>query len=474
VLIAIAVGNMSGRLLSVNSVDKAQLEAYRFREALDRKRAQFVEDGLSEQEIAARISADEARIRAAMRLQRPFLSANDRSRWLTIRSLVEHGTYAIDEVVTQPNWDSIDKVRHEGRDGELHYYSSKPPLLATLLAGEYWVIHRLTGWTLADHPYAIGRLMLFTVNIVPLALMYVVLGRIVERLGTSDWGRVFVMACATLGTFLNTFAIVLNNHIIAAVSASLALYALVRILHDGERRLRYFALAGFAAGFAAATELPAASLLGCVGLLLLWRAPRETLLAFVPGMVLVAAAFFITNWISHGSLNPPYGHHDWYNYPGSHWTNRTGIDVGEASRATYALHVLVGHHGIFSLTPIWLLSFAGMLAWLVRGDRFRRELAAIALVVSVLCLVFYMGMRPQTDRNYGGMTSGFRWMFWCAPLWLVVMIPAVDRLARSTAGMALAALLLTFSVLSASYPTWNPWTQPWIYNWMESTGWKGF
>jgi hypothetical protein len=88
--------------------------------------------------------------------------------------------------------------------------------------------------------------------------------------------------------------------------------------------------------------------------------------------------------------------------------------------------------------------------------------------------VFYLGMRPQPDRNYGGMTSGVRWMFWFAPLWLITMIPAADRLLRSRAGIAFAALLLTFSVLSASYPTWNPWTHPWIYNWFVWCGWQGF
>ena len=55
-----------------------------------------------------------------------------------------------------------------------------------------------------------------------------------------------------------------------------------------------------------------------------------------------------------------------------------GIDRGEPSPAVYALHVLVGHHGIFSLTPIWLLSAWGTLVWLVRrGDPRLRELAAI-------------------------------------------------------------------------------------------------
>jgi hypothetical protein len=110
--------------------------------------------------------------------------------------------------------------------------------------------------------------------------------------------------------------------------------------------------------------------------------------------------------------------------------------------------------------------------WLRAADWPRRELAALVAAVSIVCLVFFIGLRPQEDRNYGGMTSGFRWMFWCAPLWLMVMIPAADRLARSTAGMAVAIVLLTFSVLSASYPTWNPWTHPWIYNWMIWTGWQ--
>jgi hypothetical protein len=470
----VAVGSMTGRLLAVNSVDKAQLESTRIREALERHLSRFAEPGLSDEQLAERLADDEARMRQELRLQRPFLSANDRSRWMTVRSLVEHGTYEIDAILAEPTWDSIDKVQHLGRDGKPHFYSSKPPLLATLIAGEYWLIHRFTGMTLASHPYELGRLMLMTINVLPLILMYVLLAKIVERLGQSDWGRVFVMAAATLGTFLNTFAVVLNNHIVAAVSAAVAMFALVRIVCDGERRLRYFALAGLAAAFAAANELPAASLVAAVGLILVWRAPRETLIAFVPGVIVVAAAFFTTNWIAHESLKPPYAHREWYDYEGSYWRNRQGIDVGEESRAAYALHALIGHHGIFSLTPMWLLSVAGTFAYLIRGDRPRRELALVIGAVSLACLAFYIGMRPQGDRNYGGMSSGFRWMFWCSPLWLVAMLPAADRLARSVPGIAFAAMLLTVSVLSASYPTWNPWTHPWLYNWMVWNGWQGF
>ncbi len=456
VLIAVATGNMTGRLLAVNSVDKAALEQSR-----------------GGKEV----------------LQRPFLSANDRSRWMTIRALVEHGTYEIDAIVGQPTWDTIDMVQHRGRDGQPHLYSSKPPLLATILAGEYWLIHRLTGWTLGEQPYEVGRLMLFTVNILPLVLMYFLLARLVERFGATDWGRVFVMAVATLGTLLTTFAVVLNNHLVAAVSATVALYAFVRIDCDGERRWSYFVLAGFAAAFTAADELPALSLLAAVGLLLLLRAPRETLRAFVPAALIVVMAFFITNYLAHDSLLPPYMHRstsdpsdNWYAYSytvngverDSYWLDRQGIDRGEPTRLLYALHVLVGHHGIFSLTPVWLLSAWGMWLWFQSGDRARRNLAAMIGVLTLICLVFYIGFRPQEDRNYGGMTSGFRWMFWFTPLWLVVMLPAADRLARSTAGVACGAALLTLSALSVSYPTWNPWTQPWIYRWLEWCGWQGF
>ena len=79
----------------------------------------------------------------------PMLSANDRSRWCTIAALVNEGTYAIDSLIERRHsetnrryWYSIDMVRHRAADGREHAYSSKPPLLPTLLAGEYWLIKK--------------------------------------------------------------------------------------------------------------------------------------------------------------------------------------------------------------------------------------------------------------------------------------------------------------------------------------------
>jgi hypothetical protein len=449
-LIALATGSMLGRITAVTSVDAIGVEAQLYRQG-----------------------------RKDWQRQRPFLSANDRSRWATVRALVEHGTYAIDEVIQERGWDTIDMVKHVGADGREHLYSSKPPLLATLLAGPYWVIYRTTGATLGGYPYEIGRGLLVLVNVLPMILYFVVLAALAERIGTTDFSRMLLMAAATFGTLLTTFAVALNNHLPAAVCAAIVLWAVVRIWYDGSTSGWLFALAGFFAAFCVVCELPALSLFAAVAAGLAWRFPRQMLVAFAPAAALVAAAAVGTNYLAHGSLRPPYMHRsegdNWYDYSyerggqvrDSYWRNPVGIDRGEPSPAIYALHATLGHHGIVSLTPLWLLSAWGLgLMW--KDGRFR-AVATLVIALSLVCLAFYLS-RPQMDRNYGGMTSGLRWMFWFAPLWLVGLLPAADRLAGSRLGRGFALVLLALSAMSAAYPTWNPWTHPWLWNLLECLG----
>jgi hypothetical protein len=98
---------------------------------------------------------------AAVCRVKPLLSANDRSRWCTVWSVVERGTYQIDEIDAVPGWGTIDKVRQQG-----HYYSSKPPVLSTLVAGVYWLVRAVTGWSFDKNPEETMRLILFFVNVV--------------------------------------------------------------------------------------------------------------------------------------------------------------------------------------------------------------------------------------------------------------------------------------------------------------------
>ncbi|MGA2031428.1 MAG: hypothetical protein ABSG68_04165, partial [Thermoguttaceae bacterium] len=379
-LIVVGLGSVMGRILALDAVDRTAVQDYLVKKRLNELKLVLQKQGIAGRELEQALEAEKARLPAALAMRRPFLSANDRSRWCAVRALVEPemrvdgAPYAIDKVIQQPGWDTIDMVKHGG-----HLYSSKPPLMSTLMAGPYWLIYRLTGRTLAAHPFEIGRFMILSINVLSLLVFFLALAGLIERLGTSDWGRMFAMAAAVFGTFLSTFAITINNHLPAAACAAVLLCAAERIWWDDQSRWPLLALAGLCGALMVSDELPALSLLAVISLALLWKAPWPTLLAYLPAAALVTVAFFGTNWIAHHSLKPPYLHRDegdnWYDYSyqrngqtvQSYWTNRQGIDVGEPSPPRYALHVLVGHHGIFSLTPMWLLSVAGLLAWLWRG-----------------------------------------------------------------------------------------------------------
>ncbi len=108
-----------------------------------------------------------------------------------------------------------------------------------------------------------------------------------------------------------------------------------------------------------------------------------------------------------------------------------------------------------------------------RGDPRLRWWAAATAAISLACIAFYFGSAADRTATTAASTSGLRWMFWLAPLWLLTMLPLADVLARRRWTRGLALVLLALSVLSASYPTWNPWTHPWLMNLTQNLRWGG-
>jgi hypothetical protein len=168
--------------------------------------------------------------------------------------------------------------------------------------------------------------------------------------------------------------------------------------------------------------------------------------------------------------------------------------------------VLIGHHGVFSLTAIWMFAIPGVY-WLsrgtpglapssqpfpIKGERKERNnlavleaavrsspepLTALAWLigaVTVACLGFYLFFVPVTIRNYGGGTSGFRFTFWLIPLWLLALIPAADWMAERRARRIVGYILLGISIFSANYAIWNPWVHPWLTEVFLRMGWERF
>ena len=483
IMITVSVGLMLGRIASVEDVRASAKEDAKIRFLLDAKRAELADDGFDAKKIDQKMKAYRAKVYKKYDPRRPFLSANDRSRWCAVRALVEPdmrvegAPYAIDLVIQKPGWDTIDKVKHDG-----HLYSSKPTLLPTLMAAEYWLIYNITGASLGTYPYAVIRFMVATINVTAMIILLLAVAGMVERLGRTDWGRLFAVAAASFATFLSTFAVTINNHTIGAACAAVTLYAAIRILLDRDRRRRWFILGGLAAMFLAANELPALAFTAAIGLLLLLHEPRRTLLAAAPAAAVIVAGFFATNYIAHDGFKPPYMHRkagdNWYEYDyvrrgetiQSYWCTPKGLDQGEENSAVYTLHATIGHHGILSLTPIWFLSVAGLAIGCFRiNPRRLWELTGAIAAVSIVCLIFFFFIE-ENGRNYGGMSSGFRWVFWLAPLWIVGMLPALDGMSTRRWTRAVCLVLLAVSAFSAAYPAWNPWSHPWFHRWLAYMG----
>lgn len=499
-----------------------------------------------------------------------FLSANDRSRWCTIAALVEDGTYAIDRQLAirdatgrRHPWSTIDRVRHTGPDGVMHDYSSKPPLFSTMVAGIYWIVRQASQMTLTEHPIYVARIVIALANLPMLLVMLVAIWRSILDCFAPSSAKLFGLGIAGFGTALLPMSISINNHLPAAMSTAIVLCVYLGVA--GQAQLRQLAgpyfLAGLAAAFAVANELPALSMLAIWSLLFSRQHLLATMLAFVPGVVLVTVAFFITNQLAHQSFRPPYMHRSdgpvigtiersssdgrptadevsqwlrgqrdmptsknsfeliatsspdrwiiqssdgnqryalvrsdgdpiaappsgkmsawnvhqwdhWYDYPGSYWTGqRRGVDRGEQSRLRYFFHLTLGHYGIFSLTPVWLLVPVGLSLRLINQEgRYRYLLAVGIAVVSVVCLSFYVS-RPVIDRNYGGVSSSFRWMLWLTPLWIWAMLPAVTRAMGNGWAKPVVLVLLAASVFSAATAMENPWQHPWIYRYFSFLGW---
>jgi hypothetical protein len=430
----------------------------------------------------------------------PTFSSNDRSRWATVRALVDDGHYWIGErdkngkdhgfVFEEYDWMTIDKVL-DPKSGK-HFYSSKPPLLPTMMAGEYWLLKKLFGWEISKQKWQVVYAGLFTFQWLPLLIYFILLARLVERYGATDWGRLFVLAAGCFATMPTLFAITFNNHTIAACSALFALYAALRLnTHAHGWQPVGFAVAGFFAGFTACCELPATALAAALFLWLLLRSPVQTLLFFVPAALVPVAAFFITNYLAVGEWLPVQSKFEsaWYQFDGSPWKWDEGklnsnIDSLREPKPVYAFNLLLGHHGFFSLSPIWFLASAGMLIGAAHGLRRGPAQAAVGKeqrddlsVVSVLALVIgvaVIGFYIYKTNNYGGWTNGPRWLMWLTPLWLLALLPVADQLAARRWTRVVGYFLLAFSILSVSYRDWSPWRHPWVYNFLESHGWLGY
>jgi len=388
------------------------------------------------------------------------LCPNDNSRWDTVWSLVEKHTYIIDGCP----WDTIDKVHRDGHD-----YSSKPPLLPTLAAGQYWLMKRLTKWTIHEQTDRVCRTIMFTWNVIPLIVLIGLTGQLIARYTTSPWWRAYWLVAAAFGTYVTGYSITFNDHSVGAWSAGFALYGAIRVMYADDRRWWVYLLTGVFAAFAVANQLPAAFFAVVLFAWLLAKRWKGTLLFGLPGALLVVGAFLLTLKLSTGGFIPYYlfKHTELYQYEGSYWSDPSGIDALHEPKRIYLLNLLIGHHGFFSMSPIFVVMVVALIFALRNGRAEVRHLGwfAIAILLSTITI------NTLTTSNYGGMCHGFRYLIWPVPLFVTAGSLTADSYGRPKWVRVIAVLFLFASIVAATSSLDNPWTESWLEDLCKKHDW---
>jgi hypothetical protein len=255
-----------------------------------------------------------------------------------------------------------------------------------------------------------------------------------------------VAVALTVGTTVLPFASLLFGHVMAALWVGLA-WLLAREPDAGGPAV--FG-AGVALGLAIGTEYSTAvvALALLVAVLVAGGFARAVLLS--AGTVVASAPLLLYNWLV---FEDPFevsyqGHLSSFEGEGALGVyNLTLPKPEEMARA------LIGQKGLFVLTPVMLLAFAGCAYAISAGGRARRD-AVFALVAFVAMLLVSTGV-----DGLGGDTPGPRYLIPVLPLFAVPLAEAWRRQPRACVATALIGTvwMTLASITDPLAPSFRAW-----------------
>ncbi len=353
-------------------------------------------------------------------------SWHDGSRLAIVESLVDHGTFAIDDSIfvrvpdypdgngpypaTEPalrQAGTLDKLRIDGR-----FYSDKP-VPAVLMAGLYEVWRSCGGPTARERPDLFCRLMALSSAGLAYVLAVCCIYALGRTVGLSLGLRLALAASFGLATVALPYARQVSVHIMLLGVGS-ATFLGITLLAEAQAagRTPWLLLAGLGtlAGFGYTLDLGTGPvLLAGLFALVAWRCRRVGALGvFVGGALPWLAAHHALSYAIGGTILKPINAVPEYSaWPGCPFTpdSLTGSwKHGVVHLFVYLLALLAGKRGFLGHNLPLFLAVLGA-AWLLRQRV--RERAEIALAVgwSVGTWLLYGAM----SNNYSGACCSVRW-----------------------------------------------------------------
>lgn len=333
---------------------------------------------------------------------------NDRSRLAMVESLVERGTFVIDDSIFAVNRQTMDKLLIDG-----HFYSDKSPVPGVLMAGEYWVWRKATGQTAITRQAAFCKMMSFA----SCGIAYVVAVWSIFMLGgvlrLPLKTQLLLTASFGLATLAPAYAQRVNNHILQlGVMAPLMLGLVCLRVRQAQGRSTTGWLLGVGAltGLAYTVDLGVGPvLLMCTGGLVVWRFRAVwPVLLFVVAALPFLALHHGLNYHIGVTWKPANAVSEYLDYPGSPFSeqNMTGHwqhpNVGRY--VVYTLDLLFGKKGFLGHNlALFLVLPAAWVLWRKRPRELPEVLFALALCGGTVLLY------AAASNNFSGVCYSVRW-----------------------------------------------------------------
>jgi hypothetical protein len=395
---------------------------------------------------------------------------NDGSRLATAESLIERGTFAIDDSVfvrpppdlgerglLPPDPPPIYSLARSTQDKLLiggRYYSDKPMVPAAVNAAVYRVL-MFAGWACPDdRPDLFTRVSTILMCGFGYAVAVGCMWALGGRIGLGPLWRVIWLASFALATILLAYTRQLNAGV-PQLGAVAALALMLARIAGGERSIWICVLAGCSGGFSfTIDQASGAPLLGLAAVGIALRTRSRQAIAFF----LLGAAPWV---VAHEWIHYAIGHvwvplnmvPEYLEWPGSPFdrSNMTGFARHTAlGLARYLVELLIGEGGFLIFNLPLLLAVA--IGWrvLLSAVPDRLELAAMA----AWCVIV-VALYAVLSDNYGGYCLSIRWF-------LPLLVPGfwiIGRLIVEWPTFRIDLVVLTAWGLVVSVLSWpcGPW-----------------
>ena len=384
-------------------------------------------------------------------------SGNSASRYATIESLVEKGTFIIDDSAFI---DTNDKIYINN-----HFYSDKPPILSFLTSGIYLVLYYVFGISFKNNLALVTYIITLLTSGLTTILMLFFFYKSLEFLKVEEKYQHILVLTLGLATLIFPYTLVFNNHIIVANLSFIIFYFIIKNKFEILKEYEYY-LIGLLAGLIFAIDLVTGGtflvLFSLYFLINLFKKSIIKLAYYIVGIIIPIFLYLYFNILIGGTILPFSLVPEFFDYPGSDFTkdNLTGVASHDSlsSLLIYSFHVLFGYRGLFSYSPILLISFYFLIKLSANKKYLFFKEALLVLIGMSTVVLFYI----FKSNNYGGYAYGMRWFVAFTPLlFFFTVFYFKDKLTSKKLKFCLLLVLISFFV--ALVGVYNPWADSFGY-----------